>query len=439
MDSNNFEQNIKGIRKKWKGFCDKSLRVGFFLALKQLKRTSLWTTGLIIIIMLFTFLNLIVINGIFMGIVEGSSQDYKEHYSGDIFISKTESRSFIKDGEDVVNSVKRLDGVENLSVRYLAAGSILANYTKQVRPPEKPDSVGVQLTGIDPEDEDGVTNLSELIVEGEYLREGDRNYLLLGSNLLEQYSAGIPGIDTLEGIGVGSKVKVNINGGSQEFRIKGIIESKVGELSRRAYVIDSYLRQIVDRKNNDADEIAVKITKSNEAEEVKSKILQSRFDEENVLVQTSEESQGEFIKDISNTMNILSSIIGLIGLAVSSITVFIIVFINAISRERYIGILKGIGICGSAIQISYIFQSLFYAFFGTILGLVLLFGLIKPYLDANPIDFPFSDGILVVPFDMVAVRIILLFVVTMIAGYIPASLVIKRNTLDSILGKRNEI
>ena len=54
---------------------------------------------------------------------------------------------------------------------------------------------------------------------------------------------------------------------------------------------------------------------------------------------------------------------------------------------------------------------------------------------AHPIDFPFSDGILVAPISGTIFRISLLMITTIIAGFIPARLVVRKNTLDSILGR----
>jgi ABC-type lipoprotein release transport system permease subunit len=47
---------------------------------------------------------------------------------------------------------------------------------------------------------------------------------------------------------------------------------------------------------------------------------------------------------------------GSIGIVVSAITLFIVIFINAITRRKQIGILKGIGINSFAIEFSYLFQ-----------------------------------------------------------------------------------
>ena len=85
---------------------------------------------------------------------------------------------------------------------------------------------------------------------------------------------------------------------------------------------------------------------------------------------------------------------------------------------------------------AYIFQSLFYALVGSVIGLLLLYVILVPYFDANPINFPFSDGILVAPLGSTMFRITLLVLTTVIAGFIPARIVVKKNTLDSILGRR---
>jgi putative ABC transport system permease protein len=124
-----------------------------------------------------------------------------------------------------------------------------------------------------------------------------------------------------------------------------------------------------------------------------------------------------------------------IGLAVASITIFIVIFINAITRRKFIGILKGIGISGRTIEASYVFQSFFYAMCGSIIGLIILYGLLKPFITAHPINFPFSDGILVAPVNSTMIKMAILILTTIIAGYIPARMIVRRNTLDSILGR----
>ena len=81
------------------------------------------------------------------------------------------------------------------------------------------------------------------------------------------------------------------------------------------------------------------------------------------------------------------------------------------------------------------FQSIFYAALGSLIGLGLVYLLLVPLFLAHPINFPFSDGILVAPVGQTLFRVLLLIVTTVIAGFLPAWMVVRRNTLDSILGR----
>jgi hypothetical protein len=58
-----------------------------------------------------------------------------------------------------------------------------------------------------------------------------------------------------------------------------------------------------------------------------------------------------------------------------------------------------------------------------------------PFVTAHPINFPFSDGILVAELQSTIIRAIILIFTTSVAGYIPARIVVKQNTLDAILGR----
>jgi ABC-type antimicrobial peptide transport system permease subunit len=78
---------------------------------------------------------------------------------------------------------------------------------------------------------------------------------------------------------------------------------------------------------------------------------------------------------------------------------------------------------------------MFYGIAGSIIGLLLTFLVLRPYFDTNPINFPFSDGILAVTELGALVRVAILLVITFFAGYLPAKLIVRRNTLDAILGR----
>jgi ABC-type antimicrobial peptide transport system permease subunit len=98
--------------------------------------------------------------------------------------------------------------------------------------------------------------------------------------------------------------------------------------------------------------------------------------------------------------------------------------------------LKGIGISQRAIEIAYVIQAAFYALAGSFLGAVLTYYVFVPYFDENPIQFPFSEGTLSADPEQTFYRFIVLFSVTLIAGFLPAWLITRQNTLNSILGRK---
>lgn len=412
-----------------------STKLGFFLANRQIRHSSKWTTILIIFVMTLTFLNLVVVSGILVGLIEGSVQAIKGRYLSDVVVSTLKEKTYIENSPFVINVAKSLPWTEAVSARYLQGGTIEANYKTRVKETDLIDSVSTVIAGINPEDENAVTGIKSLIVEGSFLTSNDYDQILIGHNLLKKYlPIESPGFSTLSNVEVGDKVRIVINGASREVYIKGILKTKVDEVSRRVFMTDTQLRGLMGRTDYNVGEISIKLKPGSDPVVARDAMLAAGVGQY-AKVQTFEEGMPKFLKDIKDTFAILGNAVSSIGLVVASITIFIVIFINAITRRKFIGILKGIGIHSSAIEFAYILQSLFYAFMGTLIGALILFFMLKPYIAAHPINFPFSDGILVATMSGTLIRAGILFVATLIAGYIPAKIVVKQNTLDAILGR----
>ncbi len=411
-----------------------NIRIGFFLAFRALRRASLWTTGLIIGVMVLTFLNLVVVSGILVGLLQGAVDAVRTQYTSDVIISSLSDKKYIENSPNLISLVDTLPQVSVYTARYREAGVLEANY-KTRKETDKPNTASAVLVGINPVSEQAVTGIAGSIVEGEFLSPGDYDKVVVGGYLLKQYfPVETPGFTTLENVRIGTKIRMTVGAVVREVTVKGILKSKVDEVSMRAYMVDSQFRSLIGRNDGNVDEIALKLSADATPESVRDALL-ARGVGERAKVQTYDDAQPKFLKDIIATFNMLGTAFSSIGLVVASITIFIVVFINAITRRKFIGILKGIGITGRAIEISYIFQSVFYALVGSGLGLALVYGFLVPFVAAHPIDFPFSDGILVAPLDSTFFRVGLLVFSTLIAGYIPARMIIRKNTLDSILGR----
>jgi ABC-type lipoprotein release transport system permease subunit len=416
----------------------RSLRIGLLLGLRQIQRASIWTTTLIIFVMMLTFLNLIAVSGILVGLIAGSERAVEEKSLGNIIITPLDNEDKLIQTETIRRSLESIEEIKAFSVRYQSGGVVEANYKTRYDLRKDANSLSAPIVGINPEDEDLVTKLSQNVVEGEYLENDDTGFVLLGSLTIDRYTAGFADITgSLEDVYPGDKVKITINGATKEFTVKGIVDAKAGAVSSQVYLPEDEFKRLSSQIDRNGSEIAIRLASKDPllANNIKETLVRQDLDDY-AKIRTFTEALPKFITDIKNTFNILGTFIGAVGIVVASITIFIIIFINAISRRRQIGILKGIGIDARAIEIAYILQAAFYALAGSALGTFITYAFLVGYFERNPIDFPFSDGILVAEPLGTLIRFITLFFVTLVAGFIPAWIIVRKNTLDSILGRK---
>ncbi|MBC7981532.1 ABC transporter permease [Candidatus Parcubacteria bacterium] len=415
-----------------------NVKIGYFLAYRQLKHASIWTTSLIVVVMMLTFLNLVVVNGILVGLIESSIQASEERYSGNVIISNLRQKTIIENSAEIEKVLENLPNVTDVVPRVLAGGTIKADYNRLLREEETPNQAQATISGIVPSQEDKATGLSKYVIDGAYLDDNDKDGILIGAYLVNEITpVDAIGFTQLREVAVGDRLKVTVGENSKEVFIRGFLKSKIDNIDARVIMTQSELRKLIGRSDTNVSEIAVKLVPgSTELDGVRVKeILSANGYDFDAKIQTATEAQPKFLKDMKSLFGLLGTLMGSIGLVVASITVFIVIFVNTLTRRKFIGILKGIGISSKSIEYSYIMQSAFYAIVGAALGMLVLYVFLVPFIDAHPINFPFSDGILYAPLGGTMWRVLALFVTTIIAGYIPARMIVKKNTLDSILGR----
>lgn len=413
----------------------RALRIGLLLGFRQIQRASTWTTILIIFVMMLTFLNLIAVSGVLVGLIEGAERAVRENAMGDIVITARDNEDRILETPSVVKEIETYEEIVDYSVRYSGNALLEANYKERRDLSGERDTAAVIVTGINPAQENTMSNLASLLRDGEYLNEDEEGYILLGAYYLKEYAENFGDIFDTVDAKTGDTVRLTIGDVSKEFTIKGIVESKVDEVNLSTFIPEREFRRIFGRLDRNADQIVIR-TQTPEQNAAVAQSLKNQGLDTYAKIQTYEESLPKFLIDIKNTFNVLGTFIGSIGIVVASITIFIIIFINALSRRRHIGILKGIGIQRNVIEIAYVIQAAFYALSGSLLGALLTYGFLIPYFEKNPIQFPFSDGILSADPESTFWKFVVLFIVTLIAGFIPAWLIVRQNTLNSILGRK---
>lgn len=112
----------------------KNIKVGWFLAKRDIRRANIWTTTLIMAVMTLTFLNLVVVSGILIGLIQGSEDAQKKYSIGDVVITSFLNRSYILDTQNVVNIVKTIPNYKNHTVRYSGSARFESDYRSTIKP-----------------------------------------------------------------------------------------------------------------------------------------------------------------------------------------------------------------------------------------------------------------------------------------------------------------
>lgn len=414
-----------------------SFIVGRFLAIRDLKRSSPWTTLLIIFVMSLTFLNMVLIGGLLLGLAQGMIGSFEQYYSADLFITPSYEKAAIEQTQSIVSAVETIPNLEKYTLRSTTPVKIEYGHRSRTEATDIVENSQAILAGINFIQEDSVTKLSKKVIAGEYLNDHDTNSILVGKNLFEKYS-NRPDSSTeqkLKTAELGSIVNVIVGNTQKEFVIKGIIGTGNNTIDSRVFMTNVAAREMKNQDNLDVNEIAIRLSSpelTNESRLYLQTILNNNQD---INIQTADEAVPGSSADITKTFKLLGNLVGVIALIVGAITIFIVIFVNAITRRKYIGILKGIGISASAIEISYVIQSLFYALSGVLVASLFIMGFLKPYLDIHPLVLPIAEGKLAVTSEDIFSRAVILIITSLISGFIPARLVTRQNTLDSILGK----
>lgn len=370
-------------------------------------------------------------------------------------ITNRNEKQYIEHTADITSVLSSFPQIKSYTSRTVAGVKIEANWWEK-RTEEDANVVSNQIAGIDPVKEDETTHLSDAIVEGEWLQEGDTRGIVLGSAFLTKYSRVADLVSLLRDVKPGDTVRVTVTGKkntinpeqelgavpdlttpqsvTQDFIVRGILNSKVQFVASRAYIVDSELNKMLGKTGSDVSEIAIVMKEGVDPYTVKTPLLNNGFGEYS-KINTAEEGAPEFLVSIKLFFGIIGTILGSVSVVVALITIFIIIYINALTRRRQIGIMKAVGVTEFAIEFSYICQALFYVLVGSVLALGIIFGILKPIIDVHPIDTPFATIVLVAEPLSVAFKFLLVLIVSVFAGYLPARFIVSTNTLNAILGR----
>lgn len=403
-----------------------NIKASFFLARTSIFRGSKGTLAMTILIMTLAYVNLIFISSIFGGIVEAINEQSINNLYGNIVIAPTDDEIYINN-KDAMSSISSIPGIIAASAHYV--NDVVISYD------ENNDGRDIQqgkwlIKSVNVEDEKKVTQISDSIIEGEYLEPNDRDKIIIGKEIAGKHGGELDHL-SLGGVYVDDKIEVKFNNGIRRtYTIKGIFSTKNSQADQMAFITTKEMESVL-RIHNLASEIIIKIDEKGQEETYIEQIRQSGFYNEDI--KTWEQLTG-FTSSASKSFTMISIILGVIGTIVAGITIFIIIFVSIVNKRRQIGILKAIGMKESTIILSFVMQAIFYAIIGIITGISIILFIVRPFFINNPLDFPVGWVSLKITFNIIKISNISLIVAALIGGFIPAFRGTRENILDTLWG-----
>ena len=126
-----------------------SIRIGFFLARRVVKRSNRYVTFLIIAILTLIFLNMVGVGGLLLGLIKSANVGYINLYAGAVRIRPPADKTYIQRVDEVIDFAKNLPGFVSLSP-HLQTGAKLEIDYKEKKTGSEVSNVSAQMVGLDP-------------------------------------------------------------------------------------------------------------------------------------------------------------------------------------------------------------------------------------------------------------------------------------------------
>jgi putative ABC transport system permease protein len=401
----------------------KELKVALFLAWRSLIRGNRSSLFLNVLIISMVFTNMIFFPALMNGIGQDITRTVIDYQISNIFIEPKKGNSYINDLSATRALINGMPGVERATPQYTTGATL--KFRGRI--------LGSTIYAIEPREEKYVTPLSTKMTGGSYLGDNDIGEMIIGSIV-----AGSPNVleadeyqPSLGGVRVGDSVTVEYaNGVTKDYRVKGIFSTGKYQVDSQVFVTWEDMKGVTGGPLDKASYITVKIKPGYSDQEVKNQLLQYGVMEK---VQTSKDVLDKGLGRALASFSIIGFISLLVSLVIAVVVLFIVIMIKTLNNRRQIGILKAIGVDKTVIMHSYGFQVIILSTAGILMGFVFT-GLLVLYMTYNPMVTPEFSATPYVTFVDLAENGLILFIASVIAGYLPAWKVARENIQDVMRG-----
>lgn len=410
------------------------LKTAAFLAFKSTLRGNRWALVLIVLVLSFSFVNLVFVSSLIAGVITTMDKQVVNAMVSNVVISPEEEDYYLEKVSSIEDILLQMPDVAEVAPRLLSSAMIEYKWKEKERQSDKGKSGTWEVVGVDPLKEEDVTIVADSLIEGSYLDRGDRDQIVLGIEIAGGRQAVTSDFLTLGGVHAGDTVRLTYpNGLQKEYTVKGIFRAReMMRVDHQAYVTREELASVLDRHifYDRASEILVKTR-----EGVSESDVIARLNGLGIPGQIrSWDEYGGSMRGVMSTFEVIGGLIGGVGLVVAAAVMFIVIYINVIGKRRQIGILRAIGIPQRSIIVSYLLQSLFYVIMGVIIGWLLVRFVVQPYFHYYPLDLPMGLLSLTVEWQTMLGTVIGLFIAGILAGLIPAYTIMRQKIIKIIWG-----
>ena len=268
------------------------------------------------------------------------------------YLQTNEIHDYITNINSIKEDIEKNSNVKGVSSRLIATCMVSSAET----------GAGIQLVGIDPENEQKVTNIHSMIIDGTYFDKVKSNPIVIGAKLAEKLN-----------VKIRSKVVVTItemdgtlSGGA--FRVAGIyktVNSSYDEI--KAFVRTEDLQRLIKIDNNAGHEIAILMNKNDIENQFKSE-LQKDYPTLKVMTWTDLLPDMKMMNESMNLMMYIFVAIILIALGFGIVNTMLMVILE---RVKELGMLMAVGMNKFRIFFMIVLETVFLSIVGGIGGIII--------------------------------------------------------------------
>jgi ABC-type lipoprotein release transport system permease subunit len=339
------------------------------------------------------------------------------------YLETNEVHDYISNINQIQKNIENQPGVKAVSTRLIVNCMISSAETGS----------GIQLVGINPDNEQKVTNLYSKVVQGAYFEGVKRNPIVIGEKLAKKLK-----------VKVHSKIVVTVtemdgtlSGGA--FRVAGIYKTANTAFDEmKVFVRAEDLQRLIKIKPDTGHEIAVLMQKNGTENQFASQ-LKKDYPNLNVMTWTELVPDMKIMNESMNMMMYIFVVIILLALGFGIVNTMLMVILE---RIKELGMLMAIGMNKARVFSMIVLETVFLSLVGGVIGIVLALVLtaitgntgVDLSVWAQGLNSAGFDSVVypVIDFGTVVTVTILVILTGIISAIYPARKAIKLNPAEAI-------